>query len=278
MKEFLIVANSMKDENLILAGQVRDYIELHEGHAEICVDAENIKPDSQADCAIVLGGDGTMLRASRFLATQNIPMIGINLGTMGFMADVDPGNMEDALECLLHDHYRIEERMKLTGTIYHDGQEIGSSTALNDIVVARSGYSRIICLKICVNGELLDVYEADGVILATPTGSTAYNLSAGGPIVSPDTSLILVTPVSPHSLMSKSVVFSAEDVIEVEIVPKRKSQPEEAMVTYDGSGYEKLQPGDRIRVCRSEERTRLVKIDTTSFYDILRSKMGAMNQ
>ena len=99
MKEFLIVANSMKDENLILAGQVRDYIELHEGHAEICVDAENIKPDSQADCAIVLGGDGTMLRASRFLATQNIPMIGINLGTMGFMADVDPGNMEDALEC-----------------------------------------------------------------------------------------------------------------------------------------------------------------------------------
>ena len=168
--------------------------------------------------------------------------------------------------------------MNLEGTIYHNGKEVATEMALNDIVVSRSGYSRIICLRIYVNGELLDVYEADGVIIATPTGSTAYNLSAGGPIVSPDTSLILVTPVSPHSLTSKSVVFSAEDVIEVEIVPKRKSQKEEATATCDGRGFEEMQPGDRIKIQRSPHSTKLVKIYQTSFYEVLRSKMGASLQ
>lgn len=278
MKKFLIVANSTKDENLTLAKQVQHYIQLHDGSADICVDANNIPQDCNVECAIVLGGDGTMLLASSMLAEKGIPMIGINLGTMGFMADVDPCNMEDALDCLLHDHYRIEERMNLTGTIYHKGEKVTDVTALNDIVVARAGYSRIICLRIYVNGELLDVYEADGVIIATPTGSTAYNLSAGGPIVSPNTSLILVTPVSPHSLTSKSVVFSAEDEIEVEIVPKRKSQREEAYATFDGRGYEELEPGDRIRIRRAPKTTKLVKIYQTSFYEVLRSKMGESNR
>ena len=164
--------------------------------------------------------------------------------------------------------------MKIQGKIYRGSREMAAATALNDIVIARSGFSRIICLRIYVNGELLDVYEADDVIISTPTGSTAYNMSAGGPIVSPRASLILVTPVSPHSLTSKSVVFSAEDVIEVEIVPKRKSQKEEAIATFDGRGYEELQPGDRIVIRKSEETTRLVKIYDTSFYEILRSKMG----
>lgn len=278
MKQFLIVANSTKDENLILAKQVQDYLKLHGGEAIVCTDVENIPENFQADCGIILGGDGTMLLASSRLAERRIPMIGINLGTMGFMADVDPCNMEEALECLLQNRYRIENRMNLEGVILHNGRETVAEKALNDIVVARSGYSRIICLRIYVNGELLDVYEADGVIIATPTGSTAYNLSAGGPIVSPNTSLILVTPVSPHSLTSKSVVFSAEDVIEVEIVPKRKSQEEEATVTYDGRGFGKMQPGDRIRIQRSPHTTKLVKIYQTSFYEVLRSKMGATLQ
>lgn len=278
MKRFLIVANATKDQKLMMAKQVQAYIQCHGGTGNICVDADNIPEDCDVDCVIVLGGDGTMLLASNRLAGKGIPMIGINLGTVGFMADVDPSNMEEALDCLLHERYRIEERMNLTGTIYHNGGNIATATALNDIVVARSGYSRIICLRIYVNGELLDIYEADGVIIATPTGSTAYNLSAGGPIASPNTSLILITPVSPHSLTSKSVVVAAEDEIEVEIVPKRKSQKEEAFATFDGQGYEKLQPGDRIRIQRSPKVTRLVKIYQTSFYEVLRSKMGETNR
>lgn len=278
MKRFLIVANSTKDENLALAKRVQQYIHEHGGTGGICVDADNIPEDCDVECAVVLGGDGTMLLASYKLAGRDIPMIGINLGTVGFMADVDPCNMENALDSLLNDDYRIEERMNLTGTIYRQGKEVATSTALNDIVVARSGYSRIICLRTYVNGELLDIYEADGVIVATPTGSTAYNLSAGGPIVSPNASLILVTPVSPHSLTSKSVVFSAEDEIEVEIVPKRRSQKEEAIATFDSRAYEELQPGDRIRIRRSLKTTKLVKIYPTSFYEVLRSKMGENNR
>ena len=205
MKRFLIVANSTKDENLTLAKEVKQYIQSHGGEAAICVDADNIPMECDMECAIVLGGDGTMLLASYMLAGKDIPMIGINLGTVGFMADVDPCNMEKAMDSLLNDDYRIEERMNLTGTIYHDGEEISTSTALNDIVIARSGYSRIICLRIYVNGELLDLYEADGVIVATPTGSKAYNMSSGGEIVSPNSSLILVSQVYPLSLASKSV-------------------------------------------------------------------------
>lgn len=278
MKKFLIVANSKKDEKLITARQVQQYINSHGGSAEICVDAYEIPESCAVDCAVVLGGDGTMLLASYRLAGRGIPMIGINLGTVGFMADVDPHNMEEAMDRLLNDDYRIEERMNLVGTIYHQGEEMMTSIALNDIVVSRSGYSRIICLRIYVNGELLDVYEADGVIVATPTGSTAYNLSAGGPVVNPNTSLILVTPVSPHSLTSKSVVLSGDDEIEVEIVPKRKSQKEEANATFDSRTYEELQPGDRIRIRRSPTRTKLIKLYPTSFYEVLRSKMGDTGQ
>ncbi len=278
MKRFLIVTNSTKEDSFLLANQVRDYLKLHGGDGEICVDADNIPPNCDAECVIILGGDGTMLLASSILAEKGIPMIGINLGTVGFMADVDPCNMEEALECLLQDRFQIEERMNLTGTIYHNDKEIAMATALNDIVVARSGYSRIICLRIYVNGELLDIYEGDGVIISTPTGSTAYNLSAGGPIVSPKARLMLVTPISPHSLTSKSVVLSAEDKIEVEIVPKRKSQKVEAFATFDGRGYETLQPEDRICIRRSEKTTKLVKIYQTSFYEVLRSKMGETNR
>jgi NAD+ kinase len=274
MKQFLIVANTTKDENLSKAAQVQSYLQQHGGDGWIVENAEHIPDHCDAECAIVLGGDGTMLRASKHLAAQEIPMIGINLGTVGFMADVEPSNLEEALDCLLKDAYRIEERMNLTGGIYHENRILMQADALNDISISRTGYSRIICLKILVNGELLDIYEADGVVIATPTGSTAYNLSAGGPVVSPKANLILITPVSPHSLSSKCVVCSAEDNIEVEILPKRKSQQEEALATFDGEEYTELEPGDRIQIRRAEHTTKLVKIYQKSFYEVLRSKLS----
>lgn len=274
MKKFLIAANTTKDENLIVASQVKEYLEQHGGSGQIVENAEHIPEWCDAECAIVLGGDGTMLRASKHLTVQGIPMIGINLGTVGFMADVEPANMRAALDSLLKDEYRIEERMNLMGTIYHGEQVLMQAAALNDVSISRTGYSRIICLKILVNGELLDVYEADGVVISTPTGSTGYNLSAGGPVVSPKANLILVTPVSPHSLSSKCVVCSDEDVIEVEIIRKRKSQQEEALATFDGEEYTEMEPGDRIRIQRAAYSTKLVKIYQKSFYEVLRSKLS----
>lgn len=274
MKKFLIVANTTKDEKLIMASQVKTYLEQHGGSGQIVENAEHIPNACDAECAIVLGGDGTMLRVSKQLAVQGIPMIGINLGTVGFMADVEPVNVNAALDCLLKNQYRIEERMNLEGTIYHGERVLMQATALNDIAISRAGYSRIICLKILVNGELLDVYEADGVVIATPTGSTGYNLSAGGPVVSPNANLILVTPVSPHSLSSKCVVCSDEDKIEVEIIRKRKSQREEALATFDGEEYTELEPEDRIQIQRAAHSTKLVKIYQKSFYEVLRSKLS----
>lgn len=274
MKTFLVVANTTKDENLTLANRVKTYLVERGAQVDICRDADNIPDGCQVECAIVLGGDGTILLASDRLSPKGIPMIGINLGTMGFMADVDVEDMEAALDCLLQDEYSIEERMNLKGQLYRKEQLVMEMCALNDIVVARSGFSRIICLKLLVNQELLDIYEADGVILSTPTGSTAYNMSAGGPIVSPKANLILATPVSPHSMTAKSVVFSSADIIEVEIVPKRKTQPEEAIATFDGRGYEQMQPGDRLVISCAKQKTRLVKIYKRSFYEVLRSKMG----
>ncbi|MBQ8983986.1 MAG: NAD(+)/NADH kinase [Lachnospiraceae bacterium] len=273
MKKFLVVANTNKDENLKVAGKVREYLSGHGGTAYIVENAEHIPEQGDYECAIVLGGDGTMLRASRHLAGQSIPMIGMNLGTVGFMAEMEPSDMEKVLDRLMQDDYRIEERMNLSGTIYHQNSVIMESTALNDICISRAGYPRIICLKIYVNGELLDIYEADGVVIATPTGSTAYSLSAGGPIVSPKANLILITPVAPHSLTSKCVVCSAEDEIEVEIVRKRKSRQEEALATFDGEEYTELEPSDKIRIRKSEHATKLIRIEERGFYEILRSKL-----
>lgn len=274
MKNFLVVANTTKDENLKIAGRVQEYLTDHGGQADIVENAEHIPEKGSYECAIVLGGDGTMLRASRHLAGQDVPMIGMNLGTVGFMAEMEPADMEKVLDRLMRDDYRIEERMNLSGSIYHQGAVIMESTALNDICISRAGYPRIICLKIYVNGELLDIYEADGVVIATPTGSTAYSLSAGGPIVSPKANLILITPVAPHSLTSKCVVCSAEDEIEIEIIRKRKSRQEEALATFDGEEYTELEPSDRIRIRKAAHTTKLIRIEERGFYEILRNKLS----
>ena len=274
MKDFLIVANTSKDESLLVAGQVKDYLIMHGAKATIVEDVDHIPEYCIHDCAIVLGGDGTMLRASKYLVTQGVPMVGLNLGTVGFMAEIEPNDFEYAMDSLLKDEYRVEDRMNLMGTIYHNGRVLMEEYALNDIVISRAGYSRVICLRITVNGELLDVYEADGVVISTPTGSTAYNLSAGGPIVSPKANLILITPVAPHSLTSKPVVLSDTDEIEIEIVRKRKSQQAEALATFDGGDYIELQPSDHIKIKRADYRTKLVRLSKQSFYEILRSKLS----
>ena len=145
--------------------------------------------------------------------------------------------------------------------------------ALNDIVISRSGFSRVIGLKVYVNGKVMEIYEADGVIISTPTGSTGYNLSAGGPIVSPKTSLIIITPISPHSLTSKSIVLSSDDIIDIEILKMRKAQEEEAIVSFDGQPGPQLSPGDRISVKRSDTYTGMIKLFDVSFYEVLRKKI-----
>ena len=295
MKNFLIATNYIKDSNLSLTKEIEDYITGHGGTCRRVVgeqtsgeDEESsdhkkvsfyIEDNSSFDCAIALGGDGTILQVNRDLRETEIPIVGVNLGTLGFLTEVEPFQIETMLSRLMRDDYEIEERMNLYGSICKNNIEDNScndpmdDVALNDIVITRAGYSRVIGLRVYVNGKVMENYEADGVIISTPTGSTGYNLSAGGPIVSPKTDIIIVTPISPHSLTSKSVVLSGMDEIEIEILKMRKAQREEAIINFDGQPGIELAPGDRIKICKALQTTRMIKLFDVSFYEVLRNKI-----
>ena len=290
MKDFLIATNFIKDNNLLLTSQIEEYLKAKNctckkivGNREgACDEGEvsfTISEDDSFDCAIALGGDGTILQVSRDLRNTDIPIVGVNLGTMGFLTEVEPYQIENVLDRLINDDYRVEDRMNIEGSIIRnegdepDNNNTCSDIALNDIVVSRAGFSRVIGLKVYVNGKVMEIYEADGVIVSTPTGSTGYNLSAGGPIVSPKTDIIILTPISPHSLTSKSIVLSSEDEIEIEILKMRKAQKEEAIISFDGQPGVELSPGDRIKVIRSEKTTKMIKLFDVSFYKVLREKI-----
>ena len=277
MNKYLVLANNDKDIDLALSKKTVEYLKEKGAYANIVSDVINdydgivIKEEYIADAkaVIVIGGDGTMLRAAAGLGDHDIPLLGINLGTIGFLTEVEVSNLYDALDRLLSGDFNVEKRMMIEGNL--KGRSFKS---LNDVVITRAGFSRIIGLNIYVNDELLDTYEADGVIVSTPTGSTGYNLSAGGPLVSPKSKAIVVTPISPHSLTSKSIVFDSEDVIRIEIDKKRKTQETEAIVSFDGSNNEELSAGDTIIVKKSKKEIELVKLYDMNFYRVLRDKIG----
>ena len=279
MKNFLIMTNEEKDPGFSTSNKIREYIESKGGAAFLRKDfTEDTQSYSnipgEVECVIVLGGDGTMLHASRLIAPHDLPVVGVNLGTMGFLTEIEMSHLSEGIDDLLNDRFHIEERMMLEGCIFHRDISCYRLSALNDIVITRSGFSRIISFKIIVNGELLDVYAADGVIISTPTGSTGYNLSAGGPIVNPEANVILITPVCPHSLQAKSIVLGEWDTIEIHIQKVRKTQLEEALVTFDGQVAERLNPGDIIKIHKSRKVAKVVKVQENSFYHTLRVKVG----
>lgn len=279
MKKFLIITNELKDKDLAVTNSIKAHLERN---GTSCMVLTNLgakyekKPDlpKDLDCVLVIGGDGTFLMAVRFLLDKKLPMLGINLGTLGFLADIEVSDLDETLNHLLKGEYTIENRMMLKGYIKDKNGQIQKQwSALNDVVISRSGYSRIIEYNVFANGNWLDTYHSDGVIISTATGSTGYNLSAGGPIVNPACNVILVTPVCPHSLAKRSIVLSKNDKIEVEVGRLRKSQKEEAIVTSDGQMAIRLEPGQRFYIEREEKTVQLIKIRGKSFAEILRIKM-----
>ena len=229
-----------------------------------------IKIPKDIDCVLTVGGDGTFIQASRRLFGRELPMLGINMGTLGYLTEVEVQNVEEAVKQLVEGNYTIEERMMLYGSAaYRNVRDV----ALNDIVMTRSGSMKIVHFNLYVNGEFLNSYDADGLIVSTPTGSTAYNLSAGGPIVEPTASLIVVTPICSHALNSRSIVFADKDEIVIEIGAKRENQIEEAVIAYDGADEVPLHTGDRIRIKKAWETAKIVKLSKVSFLETLREKM-----
>ena len=228
----------------------------------------------ETDCILVLGGDGTLLQTARDTVGLGIPLLGINLGTLGFLAEVEKSGITDALDHLMQDSYEIMDRMLLSGSVIRDGKELLKAHALNDIVVNRCGHLMVLNYEVLVNGQLLCHYKADGMILASPTGSTGYNMSAGGPIVEPGARLMVMTPICPHTLNTRSIILSPEDQVEIVIAEGRDGQAQQAEVNFDGGQAQILTTGDRIRVHQSEQVVRLLHINKVSFLQMLHKKMG----
>lgn len=284
MDKFYIITNSDKDKDLEFTGQIVEYLKAN-GRKCMVQQAERKQEGAyhytnpalipeDTECILVLGGDGTLLQAARDVVHREIPMLGVNLGTLGFLAEVDKQSVYSALDKLMEDDYEIEERMMLTGTVWRDGKIIGRDVALNDIV-HRQGRtsSEFGPLQNYVNDVYLNSYNADGIIISTPTGSTGYSLSCGGPIVAPNGSMTLMTPIAPHTLNTRSIIFPAEDVITVEIGEGRRQVQEYGVASFDGDTVIPMVTGDRIVIEKAAVSTKILKLNHLSFVEVLRQKM-----
>lgn len=225
----------------------------------------------QADVIAVLGGDGTMLAAMEKLGSTEKPVAGINIGTLGFLTSCTENELELFADALQSGDYRTSERTLLHSEIVHADGSSREFLALNEIVLARGQTGKLVNLSALINGEILNQYRADGLIVATPTGSTAYNLSAGGPLISPDAQVFVITPICPHSLSYRSLVVN--DDAQVEIVPEGTGE-EPMFFTVDGRDIVEVFAGARIRVRKSSRSFHLLRLKNRSFYEALRQKLG----
>ena len=230
-------------------------------------------PDD-VECIIALGGDGTLLHASRDLVDTALPLLGVNLGTLGYLAEIEHTNIAPTLDRLIADDFFIEDRMMLQGTVVTTSGEKVQDIALNDIVISRRGRLRVVDFNVYVDDVFLCSYRADGIIVSTPTGSTGYSLSAGGPIVSPDASLMLLTALAPHTLISRTIVLPDNVVVSVEIGNVRSDEEGGAEASFDGDTFLVPENGGRIVISRSEKKTHFIRMNHTSFVENLREKLG----
>jgi NAD+ kinase len=222
------------------------------------------------DLLITLGGDGTLLRGARMVAPHGVPVLGINLGYLGFLTSVAPSEVDTAFADLLAGRLVKDDRMVLTATAQDaDGSPRGQFFALNDAVLHKGGFARVIRMAVHADSQEVGTYRADGIILSTPTGSTAYSLSAGGPIVSPSIDCIIATPICPHTLAVRPFVLPATEKITVEVL----SPSEELVLTIDGQEGAQLAPGDRLVVERAPISLHLVRLPGQTFFETLRRKL-----
>ncbi len=281
MKHFFIITNALKDKNLEITRRIISYIEQKGGTSAYAasVDEEGshtIMPEQipgDTECILVIGGDGTLIRAARDMVSLDIPLIGVNLGKLGYLCELEENTISVAIDELFAGHYMVEERMMLGGYALKGNEKTTEHIALNDIVIHRTGALQIVNLDVYVNGEYLYSFKADGIILATPTGSTGYNMSAGGPIVDPKAKMLLMTPINSHTLNSRSIVMNPEDEVTIELGTRRSEKDEQVEVSFDGDNNVRLEVGDRIVVHKTGVSTKILKLSKISFLEILRKKM-----
>jgi len=271
MNKIGVIANAEKDPDFKFAKKLMNWLIDNGADPFFMSEHENAAfAEGQFDFLICLGGDGTLLRAAGSAAVRGVPLIGVNLGNMGYLTDVAGENAEAALQKVLHGKYKLERRMMLNADLAaYDIPVV--NPALNEVCVATGVHSNMIRIKIWINGEYTDACRSDGIIIATPTGSTAYNLSAGGPILKPDANMIAVTPICSHALHTRPFVISADDAVCVQVEECRSA---DVTLLMDGKIILSLKDGDKIVVTRSKYTTGIIKTNDLGFYDILRQKMS----
>lgn len=239
------------------------------GFLEYACDEECLYKDS--DFLVTLGGDGTLLGVGRKAAPYKTPLLGINLGNLGFLTAEEKHNGEDAIDAVLNEKYKIENRMMLEASVFAEPKRIEGIQALNDVCITRGFSSKILECNVFVNDEYVDSLRADGLIVCTPTGSTAYNLSAGGPVMKADAYSIAITPICPHTLTSRSIILSSEDVVTVEVCTRAN---EDFIVSADGQTALTLKRKNLIQIKKSQLETMIIKTSKHSFYEVLRNKLA----
>lgn len=297
MNKFYVISNASKDKDLKITKIVEEILKKNNKKYKInatlhnkskCCYTDKSDIDEDTECIIIIGGDGTLIQAARDLADIDIPIVGVNIGHLGYLTEIEPNSIEELLNKIFVDEYKIESKIMLNGAVYRkkkgnkeddieyidisNREKIYEDIALNDIIIGRYGNLQVIDFKIYVNDEYLNLYSADGVIISTPTGSTAYNLSAGGPILEPGANIMVITPICSHTIGSRSIVLSADSKIKIEICPNRHSE-ENTKVYFDGNSSDFLETGDIVKISKSDLCTKLMKLNQMSFVELLHKKM-----
>lgn len=282
MNNVLIYTNKYKDPDEKITRRVKGYLEEKGVCASVLLSDISRTEDMDAeidsamsyDMIIVLGGDGTVLQAAREAWKSDIPIVGVNLGKLGFLTEIEPSRLEESLDRLIKGDYFTEKRMMLKGEVVRKNGERVVGRSLNDVVISRFGGMNIIELPVNVNGQFIHSFKGDGMIVSTPTGSSGYNLSAGGPIAAPLSDVMLLTPICPHSLYHSSLILSAGDVIEIPIPARADGLKQQIEISFDGTGRMLLEDGDRVVIGRSEKNTELIRLSNVSFLETLHRKLG----
>jgi NAD+ kinase len=247
---------------------------LDEDTARLLGEADGIPAGTfsqRVDMAAVIGGDGTMLHAVSRLGEFLKPVAGINTGTLGFLTSCTDGELDEFAQAVASGRFKTSVRTLLAATVHRRGHPAETFTALNEITLARGETGRLVSLRAKVDGELLNDYRADGLIVATPTGSTAYSLSAGGPLIAPGAAVFLITPICPHSLSQRALVLPDDSVV---VLSSEDPEREPMLFTVDGRDSVRIGPGDHIEVRKAERSFHLLRLEGRSFYEALRKKLG----
>ncbi len=278
MRDIAIIYKRGRLDAAAMAGELKSWLEGHGvevfcrqniDDAAIRCSYQKLEIPETAEAVIVLGGDGTFLSVARFLEGRSTPVIGVNLGELGFLTEIPKESCIQEVEQILNGRYDIEERILLRVSLLREGKEVFRQSVLNDCVINKGALARIVDLKTSIDGRYLTHYRADGLIVATPTGSTAYNLSAGGPIIYPTAHSIILTPICPFTLTDRTIVIPSTVRVQVELGPRAR----DVALTCDGQVGCELQPTDQVLIGAAPNPLRLIKPHTTDYFEILRTKL-----